>query len=71
MTKAQCENRISAIRHFNRFITRQMGVLREGLLHTPYSLTESRIIFELANRETVTPSELMNELELDAGYLSR
>ncbi|HEX7063898.1 MAG TPA: bifunctional helix-turn-helix transcriptional regulator/GNAT family N-acetyltransferase, partial [Bacillales bacterium] len=46
-------------------------VLREGLLHTPYSLTESRIIFELANRETVTPSELMNELELDAGYLSR
>jgi DNA-binding MarR family transcriptional regulator/ribosomal protein S18 acetylase RimI-like enzyme len=65
------EERISAIRRFNRFFTRQIGVLREGLLHSPYSLTEARIIFELANRNNLTASDLCHELGLDAGYLSR
>src|SRR6266704_777451 len=41
------EERVAAIRQFNRFFTRQIGVLREGLLHSPYSLTESRILYEL------------------------
>ena len=63
--------RIQAIRQFNRFFTRQIGVLRDGLLHSAYSLTEARIIFELANREALTASDLMTELGLDAGYLSR
>jgi DNA-binding MarR family transcriptional regulator/N-acetylglutamate synthase-like GNAT family acetyltransferase len=71
MPKNIPEDRIRAVRYFNRFITRQIGVLRESLLHSPYSLTESRIIFELANRESLTASELMHELGLDAGYLSR
>lgn len=62
---------ISAVRRFNRFFTRQIGVLREGLLHSPYSLTEARIIFELANRSNLTASDLGKELGLDAGYLSR
>jgi len=62
---------INAVRQFNRFFTRQIGVLREGLLHTPYSLTEARIIFELAHRKNLTASDLCNELGLDAGYLSR
>ncbi len=65
------EERVAAIRHFNRFFTRQIGVLREGLLHSPYTLTEARILFELAHRSNLTASTLCHELGLDAGYLSR
>ena len=68
---AATEERIKSIRSFNRFFTRQIGVLREGLLHSPYSLTESRILFELGQRDRLTASTLGRELGLDAGYLSR
>ena len=71
MTDVISAEQIRDIRQFNRFFTRQIGVLREGLLHTPYSLTEARIIFELAQRSNSTASDLCNELGLDAGYLSR
>ncbi len=71
MTNLILQEHIDAVRRFNRFFTRQIGVLREGLLHSPYSLTEARIIFELANRSNLTASDLGNELGLDAGYLSR
>jgi DNA-binding MarR family transcriptional regulator/GNAT superfamily N-acetyltransferase len=71
MLAANLEDRISAVRHFNRFFTRQIGVLREGLLHSPYSLTDARIIYELAHRDSVTAAALGRELGLDAGYLSR
>lgn len=65
------EEKIQAVRQFNRFFTRQIGVLREGLLHSPYPLTEARILFELGHRQDITASDLRRELGLDAGYLSR
>src|SRR5690348_11719843 len=70
MTQSQ-ESEISAVRHFNRFFTRRIGVLREGLLHSPYSLTEARLLFELAHGENLTATALCSELGLDPGYLSR
>jgi DNA-binding MarR family transcriptional regulator/predicted GNAT family acetyltransferase len=62
---------VSAVRRFNRLFTRQIGVLREGLLHSPYALVEARVIFELAQQHNLTASELGKRLGLDAGYLSR
>jgi DNA-binding MarR family transcriptional regulator/GNAT superfamily N-acetyltransferase len=63
--------RIDAVRAFNRFYTNVIGVLSEGLLKTPYSLTEARVIFELGRRDACEVSALRRTLDLDAGYLSR
>src|ERR687894_1936092 len=71
MPKEDPGTRIDPIRRFNRFFTRRIGALREGLLHTPYSLTEARILFEIANRDDLSGSDLSRELGLDPGYLSR
>ncbi len=71
MVTETSQERIGAVRQFNRFFTRQIGVLREGLLHSPYTLTEARILFELGRRDHVTASDLCRELGLDSGYLSR
>lgn len=63
--------RVAAVRQFNRFYTRQIGVLQESLLRSGFSLTEARVIYELAQQEPTTAAALGESLGLDAGYLSR
>ncbi|WP_433472999.1 bifunctional helix-turn-helix transcriptional regulator/GNAT family N-acetyltransferase [Spirillospora sp. CA-142024] len=62
---------VGTVRAFNRFYTGVIGVLGEGLVRSPYSLTEARVIFELAQREDTEVLALRRVLDLDAGYLSR
>jgi DNA-binding MarR family transcriptional regulator/GNAT superfamily N-acetyltransferase len=62
---------VPAIRHFNRYYTRQIGLLQQGLLDTKLSLTEVRLLYELAHREGATATDLSVDLKLDPGYLSR
>ena len=68
---SQAPENLAAMRRFNRFYTRQIGLLEEGLLHSAFSLTQGRIIYEMAQRAQTTAVELCKELGLDAGYLSR
>jgi DNA-binding MarR family transcriptional regulator/GNAT superfamily N-acetyltransferase len=64
-------DRPETVRAFNRFYTRQIHLLQEGILDSQLSLTEARVLFELAHRSNPTAKDLASELALDAGYLSR
>jgi DNA-binding MarR family transcriptional regulator/GNAT superfamily N-acetyltransferase len=71
MPPTDLAQRAAAVRQFNRFYTRQIGLLTDQYLQSPFSLTEARVLYELAQHETSTATDLGRELGLDPGYLSR
>lgn len=71
MTENDLSKRVQAVRGFNRFYTKLIGVLNTGFLSSPFSLTEVRVIYELAHRGTTTATELCSDLDMDPGQLSR
>jgi DNA-binding MarR family transcriptional regulator/N-acetylglutamate synthase-like GNAT family acetyltransferase len=68
---SRMNERVESIRRFNRFYTRSIGVLPEGHLHSPHSLAEVRVLYEVAHRDDATAAEIASTLGFDAGYLSR
>src|SRR5215469_1979199 len=71
MSDAAFDRRVAELRRFNRFYTQKIGALEEGLLDSAFSLTEARILYEIAQTTQLTAAQLGKQLGLDRGYLSR
>ncbi|MGE5654380.1 MAG: GNAT family N-acetyltransferase, partial [Bacillota bacterium] len=71
MDQNYSSQRIETVRSFNRFYTKLIGALNTGFLSSPFSLSEVRVLYELAHRKTTTAAELSRELDIDPGQLSR
>src|SRR6201999_3984084 len=70
-SNSELEPQVAAVRAFSRFYTRKFGIIEPKLLDSPWTLQEARIIYEIAERQTCTATDLVRALGLDAGYLSR
>lgn len=71
MSKPNAEQEVAAVRAFNRFYTRKLGIIEPKLLHSPFTLQEARIMYEIVHRPACTASDLTRDLGLDPGFLSR
>jgi DNA-binding MarR family transcriptional regulator/ribosomal protein S18 acetylase RimI-like enzyme len=71
MSPTDLRSAIDRVRKFNRFYSKRIGLLNQGYLDTHFSLTQARILFELAQRKDLTATDLIRELGIDRGYLSR
>ena len=66
---ARSESRVASVRGFNRFYTKQIGLLRNGYLQSSFSLSQVRVLYELAHRDGLTATDLSKELELDTSSI--
>src|SRR5512138_2832362 len=71
MSPTDFDGQVAAIRGFSRFYTRKLGIIEPKLLHSPFTLQEARVLYEIRHRPACTATDLTRDLGLDPGFLSR